>query len=171
MDNIRLAVDRRAPVAGPGSTEGAIGLLRILTRLMDEAVQIPGTRFRFGLDALLGLLPGIGDLAGAAASGYALLVGVRMGVPASILLNMLLNIGIDAAIGVVPVLGDLFDVGWKANRRNLQLLEEHMARPAATRRRSLFLVAGVFAALLLLVVGLFWLLSAMVRGVGSLLGF
>jgi hypothetical protein len=170
MDNVRPVAAPRSSRAVGVSQDGTLGLLRLLTRLMDEAVQVPGTRLRLGLDSLLGLLPGFGDLAGALASGYSLLVGVRAGVPGSVLVHMFLNIVIDAVVGMVPLLGDLFDVGWKANRRNLDLLEQHLERPAATRRSSSLVVAGVFMALLCLVIGLFWLLATLVRSVGSLLG-
>ena len=126
------ALPRAASRPAPGSQEQALRGLRALTRLMDEALAVPGTRLRVGLDSLLGLIPGIGDLAGAAVSGYALLVAARLGAPSPVLLRMLLNIGVDTVVGAVPLLGDLFDLGWKANRRNLQLLERYLERPAAT---------------------------------------
>lgn len=138
-----------------------------LARAMDAAVRIPGTNVRVGLDALIGLVPGVGDLAGAAIAGYIVLAGVRAGAPASVLLRMLLNIGIDTLGGAIPLVGDLFDVGFRANMRNVALLEAHAERPTATRRASSALVAGVVVALLLLLAigaALGWLaLQALVR--------
>ncbi len=96
-----------------------------LAALLDDRYGIPGTNVRFGLDAVVGLLPGIGDLAGAALSGYIVLEGRRLGVPKRVLLNMMKNIAVDAALGTVPIVGDLADIQWKANRKNVHLLIEH----------------------------------------------
>jgi hypothetical protein len=126
-----------------------------LARLLDAAVRVPGTNFRVGLDAIIGLVPGIGDLAGTALSGYIVLAGVRAGAPAAVLVRMLLNVAIDTVVGAVPLVGDLFDAGWKANSRNVALLERHVAAPADTRRASRAVVVGVIAGLTaLLVAGL-----------------
>lgn len=143
--------------SSPDSQEKTLQKLRALTQLMDEALPVPGTKLRVGLDFLLGLVPGMGDLAGAAISGYALLLAARLGAGASVLLRMLLNIAIDAAVGAVPLLGDLFDLGWKANRRNLQLLEQYLERPAATKRASLGMVAAVLTLFLLLLSSAIWM--------------
>src|SRR5687768_16003747 len=86
------------------------GNLRALARLMDSAVAIPGTGIRVGLDSLIGLVPGIGDLAGAAMSGYIVLAAARLGAPAPVLIRMVANIAVDGVVGSVPLLGDLFDV-------------------------------------------------------------
>lgn len=127
--------------------------VRALARLLDEAVRIPGTNIRVGLDALIGLLPGGGDLVGALLSGSALLIAHRAGAPASVLGRMVANVALDALIGVVPVLGDLFDVAWKANSRNATLLEEWIARPTEARRASRGVVAGLVVLLVLVVAG------------------
>lgn len=126
---------------------------RAVARVLDDLVRIPGTRVSFGLDPLIGLLPVAGDLAGALFSAYILVVGARMGAPASVLMRMGGNIAIDTVVGAVPVLGDLFDFGWKANRRNLALLERYEATPAAVRRGSRALVATVLLVLLVLLAG------------------
>jgi len=110
---------------------------------MDQAVGIPGTSIRLGADALVGLIPGIGDLVGGAVSSWFIVTGARLGAPPALLARMALNVGIDALLGVVPLLGDLFDIGWKANLRNLALLEAHLADPHGTRRRSRRALAGV----------------------------
>lgn len=99
--------------------------MRGLARLMDTALRIPGTRFSFGADSLMGLIPGIGDFAGAAISLYIVNEARQIGVPKDKLLKMLVNIGFDAAAGSVPLVGDLFDVYFKSNRRNLELVLDH----------------------------------------------
>ncbi len=110
--------------------------LRRLSRLaglLDDRYRIPGTNVRFGLDAIVGLVPGVGDLAGAALSGYIVLEGRRLGVPKRVLLKMLKNVAVDAALGAVPVIGDLADIQWKANRKNVHLLIDHFHNNAGTR--------------------------------------
>jgi hypothetical protein len=99
--------------------------MRGLARLMDTALRIPGTRFSFGADSIVGLIPGIGDFAGAAISLYIVNEARQLGVPNDKLLKMLVNIGFDAAAGSVPLVGDLFDVYFKSNRRNLELVLDH----------------------------------------------
>jgi hypothetical protein len=134
---------------------------------MDEAVGVPGTRIRLGLDALLGLVPGVGDVVGAVVSGRVLLASARLGVPAPVLARMAGNMAIDALVGEIPLLGDLFDIGWKANRRNLDLLERHLADPEGTRRgsRRLVVTAVVLAVLtpLLALTGMVWLIVTLAR--------
>jgi uncharacterized protein DUF4112 len=127
--------------------------LRSLSRLLDSAFVIPGTRYRFGLDALIGLVPGLGDAISAVFSGYIILQASRLGAPKSVVNRMIANVAIDTAVGWVPVLGDLFDVAWKSNLKNMALLENHVRQPAAARagsRKALLLLGGV---LLLLLVG------------------
>jgi len=99
--------------------------MRGLARLLDTALRIPGTRFSFGADSIIGLVPGIGDFAGAAISLYIVNEARRLGVPNDKLFRMLVNIGFDAAAGSVPLVGDLFDVYFKSNRRNLDLVLDH----------------------------------------------
>ncbi len=99
--------------------------MRGLARLMDTALRIPGTRFSFGADSIMGLIPGIGDFAGAAISLYIVNEARQLGVPKDKLVKMLVNIGFDAAAGSVPLVGDLFDVYFKSNRRNLELVLDH----------------------------------------------
>lgn len=99
--------------------------MRGLARLMDTALRIPGTRFSFGADSIIGLVPGVGDFAGAAISLYIVNEARRLGVPNDKLAKMLVNIGFDAVAGSVPLVGDLFDVYFKSNRRNLELVLDH----------------------------------------------
>lgn len=102
--------------------------LRKWSVLLDSAFRVPGTRVTFGLDPLLGLVPGLGDVTTPIFSALVLLHAVRLRIPRVVQLRMVLNAAIDFAVGFVPMLGDLFDLGWKANVRNLALLERH-ARP------------------------------------------
>jgi hypothetical protein len=101
--------------------------LERLSIALDSAVALPGTGIRFGADSLLGLIPGVGDLVGLALSGYFLLEAQRLGAPAPVLSRMAMNLAVDAGIGAVPVIGDAFDVFFKANRRNAALLREHVS--------------------------------------------
>ena len=107
----------------------AIRRVERLARLLDSEFRIPGTRFRFGIDGLIGLAPGIGDAAGLALSSYIVLEAWRLGTPPPILVRMIANLALDGAVGTVPVVGDLFDIAWKANRRNLDLLLRHVHGP------------------------------------------
>ena len=125
--------------------------MRDLARVLDEAVRIPGTNIRIGLDALLGLLPGGGDVAGGVFSGLIILQAARAGAPAPVLGRMLANVAIDVVVGSIPLLGDLFDVAWRANTRNVRLLESWRERPATTKRTSALTVGAILFALLLLV--------------------
>jgi hypothetical protein len=100
-------------------------LLRQWARIFDSQFRVPGTQIRFGIDPLLGLVPGIGDLASPILSMFMIWHGVKLRVPKIVIARMMLNALIDAAAGAVPVIGDLFDFGWKATAWNLALLERH----------------------------------------------
>ena len=104
--------------------------------MLDQAFPVPYTRYRFGLDALIGLVPGLGDAAGGLLACYALLAAIRLGVPVSVFARMIGNILVDVFVGEVPVLGDLLDITWQANVRNLALLEAWRADPARVRSAS-----------------------------------
>ncbi len=99
-----------------------------LSRLLDVAFVLPGTNVRFGVEALLRLVPGIGDATASALSCYVLYEAHRLGVPQQVMLRMIANVAVEGVAGAVPILGDLFDVGFRANRRNVQLLREHFER-------------------------------------------
>lgn len=142
-------------------------LVRSLVRLMDDAFLIPGTNFRIGWDAILGLvLPGAGD-AGTALSQVALLItAVRARAPGIVIARMVFNVAIDSLVGSVPLLGDLFDAGFKANRKNLQLLErlEHTPADKSGSRAGDYAVLGLAIASVLALIAApvvlaFWLLS------------
>ena len=111
---------------------------------------MPGTSLRFGLDPVLGLVPGLGDAAGAVLAAWIFLEAIRLGAPRATLARIASNIAIDALVGAVPVLGDVFDIVWKANLKNVELLEGHALDPAgAGKRDRLFvtILAGGVAAL------------------------
>ena len=124
-----------------------------LAALLDDAIRIPGTSIRFGLDPVIGLVPGLGDLLGGAASAYIILEAARAGASASILVRMAANVGIDTLIGALPVIGDLFDFAWKSNARNVRLLARHVDAPVETRRASTALLVAVLGTLALIAVG------------------
>jgi len=128
--------------------------LRVLARVLDSAVAIPGTRYRFGLDAIVGLVPGIGDAIGAIFSIYIIFQAARLGVPKSTLVRMIGNVGVDTLVGEIPLLGDLFDVGFKSNIKNLSLIEQHVQRPSAARVSSRRLLLGLGIGLMALFVGI-----------------
>jgi hypothetical protein len=131
--------------------------LRTMARLLDSAARIPGTRIRFGLDALIGLVPGIGDAISAIFSAFIIYRAARLGAPRTTLVRMLANVGVDTIVGEIPLLGDLFDVGWKSNIKNLSLLEQHLQQPATARagsRRVLVLLGAGLLVLLVVVVAL-----------------
>jgi hypothetical protein len=127
--------------------------VRLVAKLLDELITIPGTRVGVGLDSLIGLIPGIGDTAGLLLSAGIVLQAARLGVPMPVLARMVLNVAIDALVGAFPVAGDLFDVGWKANVRNVRLMQAALDEPGATRRNSALVVGGVAAGLLAIVAG------------------
>jgi hypothetical protein len=129
--------------------------LNRLARILDSGIGVPGTRWRFGVDGLIGLVPVIGDLFGLLMGAYFLFEGARIGAPARLQLRMLGNVVFDALIGLVPVIGDLADFAFKSNQRNAQLLDRHLDRlltpsPSPQRaRRSWRWVAAVAALALL----------------------
>jgi hypothetical protein len=140
-----------------------LNTLRRWAVLLDSIFRVPGTNIRFGLDAIVGLVPGIGDLAAPAFTVMVLLTGLRMRVPAIVQARMVLNAVIDMLIGLVPIAGDLADVAWKADLRNVALLERH-ARPGAAPTRGDYVFVCVCIGVVLVVavtpiVLLIWLLS------------
>ena len=130
---------------------GTLTHLRRVTTWLDDGLRVPGTSFRFGIDPILGLLPGVGDAAGAALSAAIVAEAVRQGVSRFTLTRMAGNVALDAAFGTIPFLGDLFDAAWKANRRNLVLLERHLTEPPTAARADRRFVVVLVGALVVLV--------------------
>lgn len=133
-------------------------------RVLDSVFRVPGTQWRFGLDPLLGLLPGIGDVVGGSFSVYLLWIAARARAPAAVLVRMAINIGADALFGAIPLLGDLFDAAWKANRRNMRILEDYLEAPDRTRKRSKGFLFALLLLLIALLLGVFWLAFVIARG-------
>lgn len=131
--------------------------LRRLSHLLDNAIPIPGTSYRIGIDPLIGFLPGGGDFVGSAIAAYIVVEAARMGVPRNILVQMVTNIVLDTVSGTVPVLGDLVDVTFKANSKNVALLEDHLNVPHQQLGRK---VDWLFLAMLLGGLFLFVILMA-----------
>jgi len=147
--------DARAPI-GPGGTI-PLPALEQLARLMDSQFVVPGLGVRFGLDALLGLIPGLGDVASSLISLYIVAAAAQQGVSRVTIARMALNLGLDALLGSVPVVGDIIDVGYKANNRNVALLQRSLAATPGERRSGkradgLFVV-GMLALLVLVLAG------------------
>ncbi len=142
--------------------------VRTLARMLDSAVPIPGTQIRIGAESVFGLIPVVGDIAGAALSGYIVLASARLGAPAPTIVRMLVNIGIDTIVGAVPILGDMFDVAYRANMRNVELLDSHLGESLETRRANRWVVVAVVAALLLLAVGAVVIALAILRFLADL---
>jgi Domain of unknown function (DUF4112) len=102
--------------------------IRRLSRLMDTAIGIPGTKFRIGIDPIVGLIPGAGDLIATAFSAYIIFLATRLDIPGKDLRKMIFNIGLEAVVGTVPLIGDWFDAYFKSNIRNLSILEEYLQK-------------------------------------------
>lgn len=118
-----------------------------LATLLDNAIPIPGTRFRIGLDPLLGLLPGLGDALGALASAWIVVEAARLGASRIVLTRMLYNIAVDTLVGAVPGAGDLFDFVWKSDAKNVALLRRHLEQPDVVHRASRRLLLAVLVLL------------------------
>ncbi len=110
----------------PADFETLRAELESLASLMDDRFRLPGTNIRFGLDALIGLIPGVGDAITSAVTLYIISRAWSIGVPFHVKVQMIANLGADLVIGAIPFIGDLFDVAWRANRKNLRLLQKHV---------------------------------------------
>jgi hypothetical protein len=124
-----------------------------LARYLDGLFRIPGTNWRFGLDALIGLVPNVGDTLTSLASFYILFSGVRYGVPKITLLRMALNIGIDYLVGSIPFLGDAFDFFWKSNQRNMDLIRERATGKGKGKTSDYIFIFALIGILVLILIG------------------
>lgn len=148
--------------------------MRLLSRVLDDLVRVPGTRFRFGLDALFGLVPGVGDAAGTVLSAVILVGAVRARVPLPVLARMGWNLVVDALLGLVPVVGDVADAAHRANVKNLRLLERAMEQGHRVETgttgylvRAIALVVAVLAVVVTLAVLAVWALLRVLGLVGQ----
>ncbi len=164
------------PDAGPGPFRhdvrprmgGAGGAFRdenldVLSRVLDTWFRVPGTNIRFGLDGIVGFIPGIGDVLGGLASCIIVLAAYFRGVPLITIARMVANLAIEVGVGLVPVLGNLFDIGWRANRRNYHLLERSLTASRRDTGRD-WLFMGLLGLGLLLLAMLPFLLLLWVGG-------
>ena len=139
-----------------------------LARYLDGLFRVPGTDWRFGLDALIGLIPNVGDTLTSFASFYILFAGVRYGVPKITLLRMAFNIGIDYLVGSIPVIGDAFDFVWKANQMNMNLIRTRASGHGKGKTSDYLFVFGLILVLILILIGsivasgliLYWVLMS-----------
>jgi hypothetical protein len=142
-------------------------IFRWLALIMDNLLRVPGTQFRFGLDPLIGLIPGFGDTGSAVVSAMALIAGVCRGLPRILLARMALNILINEAVGVIPIVGDAFSFWFKSNARNYELLRQQAARPGRSSKADWLFVGLVLVALgLILIASLtlsFWLFTQLLK--------
>lgn len=132
----------------------SIKRLRKFSHLLDNALPIPGTTYRIGLDPILGLLPGAGDFVGTALSAYIVIEAARLGVPRAALGRMVFNILLEGLVGAIPVLGDLFDFAWKANTKNIALLEAHLDVPHKSEKANKWFIFLILIGLFVVGVGL-----------------
>jgi uncharacterized membrane protein len=142
--------------------------LDLLAALLDRAFRIPGTPWRFGLDAVIGLIPGLGDIVGSLVGAYSLWIARQMGAPAAVQARMVMNLAIDGVIGLVPFLGDLFDFAFKAHTRNHALLTRWVATPHQTRRSSWMVLAAGVVVLVAVLAGAVWVFIAALRWLAAL---
>jgi hypothetical protein len=146
----------------PKSSPAKVNRLRRLSQLLDDAIPIPGTGYRIGIDPLLGLVPGGGDTVAGALGAYIIIEAARMGLPRKVIGQMVGNILLDSVVGSVPILGDLFDIGWKANVRNITLLERHLHLTRHNHKDRLFLFGLIFL-LTIIIIGFATLTVLVIR--------
>lgn len=145
-------------------------LFRWLALVMDNLLRVPGTQFRFGLDPLMGLLPGFGDTGSAIVSAMALIAAARRGLPKILLARMSLNILINEAVGIIPIAGDAFSFWFKSNARNYELLKQFSAAPRRSTASDWAFVVLVLAALLVILAASLALSFWLLYGLAKLLG-
>ncbi len=145
--------------------------LRQISHLLDNAIAIPGSDFRIGLDPILGILPGGGDIVTGLMSVYIVFEAAKMGLPAATLGRMGFNILLDTLTGTIPIIGDFFDVTWKANSQNVALLEKHLADPTPSRSADRLFAIVIVVGLLALILGAatlsVWVLTRLFMLAGS----
>jgi len=143
------------------SAERRIGRV---TTLLDDLVTIPGTSTKIGIDPVIGLIPFAGDAVAALVGGWLILEASRFGVPRVVLGRMVLNLAVDLGIGMIPIIGDLFDIAFRSNSKNLALFRRHALDPTASTRGE----QALFIGLALLIVGIVWLVAT---AMGAFIGW
>ncbi|NJO09827.1 MAG: DUF4112 domain-containing protein [Leptolyngbyaceae cyanobacterium SL_1_1] len=150
-----MSLSQSRPLPQPLSPAQMDRLQRVrnLSRILDNSITLPGINYKIGLDPIIGLLPGGGDLLTGLMSVYVLVEAYRFGLPTATLSRMAFNILLEVVAGTVPTIGDLFDVVWKANARNVELLEQHLQQPQPTRRANQFFFVLIVALLIAAIIG------------------
>lgn len=162
-----ISPKKAASLSTKETSTSAVRQLRQLSHVLDNAIRVPGTSYRIGLDPILGLIPGGGDVVGGVLSAYIMFKAFQIGVPRKTLTQMATNIALETLVGTVPVVGDVFDVAWKANVKNVELLETHLNLPTPEAKRAnplyvFLLIAGLLLLILLVaavgfaIIGLLW---------------
>lgn len=154
-------METNEPTQTPADPE--LARLEALAKLLDNQFRVPGTNMRFGLDGLIGLVPYLGDMSGFVVSGFLMRTMAQKGASPWMMIRMMFNYIVDAVFGVVPLLGDLFDFGFKANRRNVEMLKAYYADGEAKpdARRSVAFLGIIFLLLFIALIWAVWKLSAM----------
>jgi hypothetical protein len=138
-----------------------------LAWLLDNSIPVPGTGRRFGIDAVVGLVPVLGDVVSAGMGLFVVWRASRMGLPRIVVMRMLTVSAVDFVIGSIPLIGDAFDLWFKANTRNLGLLRRHLEQPDTSTRDDWLIVTGLIAVLIAIVVLIGWLLVSLVSAVAA----
>jgi len=115
--------------------------LKLLSNRLDEIITIPGTKYKIGIDPIIGIIPVVGDLLGSIISIYIIYSGSKMGLSSRVVAKMGLNLGLDFVIGLTPFLGDILDMGWKANKRNVELIEKNIKQTSENSTLSNLIIA------------------------------
>ena len=133
--------------------------LKLLSKRLDETFTIPGTKHKIGIESLIGAIPVIGDLIGGILSTYIMYSGIKMGASPRIIAQMAANIAVDFAIGSIPIVGDLFDFVWKANKKNVKLIEEVSVLNEETNKINYLIVATLIVGLVAIILAILAIMS------------
>jgi len=133
--------------------------LKRLSERLDDTFTIPGTKYKIGIEALIGAVPIVGDLIGGILTSYIMYSGMKMGAPPRIIVRMAVNIAIDFAIGSIPIIGDLFDFVWKANKKNVELIEETTLLNEETNKINYLIVATLIVGLIAIILAMLAIIS------------
>ena len=139
--------------------EERMGRLKLLSQRLDDSITIPGTKYKIGVDPIIGLIPGGGDVFGAILSIYIMYSGIRMGVPRATVNKMFKNILLEFIIGCIPIVGDLFDIVWKSNQRNVKLIEESMTPEEDSEFIGYITILTLITIMIIIVIGAITILS------------
>ncbi len=159
-----MSTDPRSSRPRPDRSR-ALAEVEALAWLLDNSIPVPGTGRRFGIDALIGFVPGIGDAVSGAMGLVVVWRGSRMGLPRVVVARMLLNTLLDFAVGMIPILGDAFDLWFKASTRNLDLMRRHLERPDTSTRDDWLVVMGLIGAVVGVIALFGWLVVSVISAV------